>query len=34
VAQAIVFLASGAASYISGTSVTVDGGMSQRHQAR
>lgn len=34
VAQTIVFLASGAASYISGTSVAVDGGMSQRHQAR
>jgi NAD(P)-dependent dehydrogenase (short-subunit alcohol dehydrogenase family) len=34
VAKAIVFLASPAASYISGTSLSVDGGFSQRHQAR
>ncbi len=34
VAQVIVFLASEAASYVSGTCLAVDGGMSQRHQAR
>lgn len=34
IGNTIVFLASAAASYISGTSVTVDGGFSQQRQAR
>lgn len=34
IANVIVFLASSAASYVSGTSVTVDGGFSQQRQAR
>jgi NAD(P)-dependent dehydrogenase (short-subunit alcohol dehydrogenase family) len=34
VANVLVFLASGAASYVSGTTITVDGGMSQRHSSR
>lgn len=34
IGNAIVFLTSNAASYISGTSLTIDGGFSQRHVAR
>jgi NAD(P)-dependent dehydrogenase (short-subunit alcohol dehydrogenase family) len=34
IGNALVFLASAAASYISGTTITVDGGLSQRHSPR
>ena len=34
IGRVIAFLASSAASYVSGTSLTIDGGFSQRHVVR